>query len=132
MSVIYLTLEEVLGLHAISINRFGGADGVRDLGLVESSVARPQQSFSGAELYASLWLKAAALAHSISENQPFVDGNKRTAALAMLVFLDLNGFELCVNELEVYKTIMAMANKKLSKEKLAAWLEQNCKPLFLK
>jgi len=126
---IYLSLEEVMALHKISIEEFGGTDGLRDLGLLESAVYQPQQSFAGDDLYPDLWMKAAAIGYSISENQPFLDGNKRTAALSMLVFLDTNGYELDVPQGEVYKAIMELANKRWSREHLASWLQTNSKHL---
>ncbi len=125
----YLTLEEVIGLHEISIAEFGGTRGVRSIELVESAIMRPQQSFGGVDLYVELWDKAAALAHSISENQPFLDGNKRTAALSMMVFLELNGYELLVEKMAVYNIMMDVANKRIDTPALAAWLQQNSRPV---
>lgn len=122
--ILYLTLEEVLTLHTMSINEFGGSDGIRDVGLVESSVYRAQQIYGGEDLYKTIWDKAAALAHSISENQPFLDGNKRIAALSMMIFLDLNGYELDVEKMFVYQTMIKVTNKELSREHLANWLEK--------
>lgn len=125
--ILYLTLEEVLTLHTISINKFGGSDGIRDVGLVESSIYRAQQTYGGEDLYKTIWDKAAALAHSISENQPFLDGNKRTAALSMMVFLDINGYELDVEKMSVYQTMIKVANREFSREQLAGWLEKHSK-----
>lgn len=86
----FLTLAEVLAIHDAQLERFGGAPGVRDLGLLESAISMPQAGFGGAFLHQSLHEMAAAYAYHISENQPFIDGNKRTALAACLVFLELN------------------------------------------
>jgi death-on-curing family protein len=89
-AVEYLTLEEVLLLHARLIQRTGGSGGVRDLGLLDSALARPQATFGGQDLYPGLWHKAAALMHSLVKNHPFVDGNKRIGAALFLWFLEKN------------------------------------------
>ncbi|MBL7686274.1 MAG: Fic family protein, partial [Deltaproteobacteria bacterium] len=75
----YLDLEHVMTIHDLMIDEMGGSYGVRDMGLVESATMQPRQSFGGFELYPSLFEKAAAYAFFLSENQPFIDGNKRTA-----------------------------------------------------
>ncbi len=90
----FLTLSEVLEIHKAQIEAHGGSDGVRDLGLLESALAVPQASFGGAFLHAAPFEMAAAYAFHIAENQPFVDGNKRTALAAALIFLELNGVTL--------------------------------------
>ncbi len=128
----YLTVEEVLALHEISIKKFGGTNGLRDLGLLESAVYQPQQSFGGEDLYLELWDKASIMGYSISENQPFLDGNKRTAALSMMVFLEINDYETIAQEGEVYKVIMRVANKQLTREALASWLKKNTKKISSK
>lgn len=125
----YLTVEEVSALHEISIKKFGGADGLRDLGLLESAVYQCQQSFGGEDLYPELWDKAAITGLSIFENQPFLDGNKRTAALSMMVFLEINDYETIAKEGEVYEVIMKLANKKLTREALSLWLKKNTKKI---
>ena len=83
----YLTLIEVLELHYKIIEQFGGAFGIRDLGLLESAIAQPRMTFGEEELYQSLFEKAAALGFSIIMNNPFVDGNKRTSHAAAETFL---------------------------------------------
>lgn len=127
--ITYLELAEVLALHEVNIQEFGGSRGLRDLGLLESAVNQPKQEFGGQELYPLLWDKVATLGFSISENQPFLDGNKRTAALSMMVFLDLNRHELAVQKGEAYKAVMKVANKKMNRELLAQWLKANSKPI---
>ena len=90
----YLSFEEVVSLHSLLIAQSGGAHGLRDRGALESAVAQPGASFGGEDLYPSLAEKAAALGHSLIQNHPFVDGNKRIGHGAMEVFLMLNGYEL--------------------------------------
>ena len=89
MSRDYLTTADVLGLHAILLERYGGASGIRDMGAVESSVYRPQCGY-----YADIVEEACALMESLLINQPFVDGNKRTAFAAFDIFLRINGKHL--------------------------------------
>jgi death-on-curing protein len=88
----YLTLEEVLALHAALIARHGGTPGVRDLGLVESALARARSGY-----YASLSEQAAALLQSCAMNHAFVDGNKRVAWASSMVFLRMNGYRVSVS-----------------------------------
>ncbi|HUM70888.1 MAG TPA: type II toxin-antitoxin system death-on-curing family toxin, partial [Chloroflexota bacterium] len=90
----YLTAQQVLFIHARLIATTGGEHGVRDIGLLESAVARPQATFDGVELYPDLFHKAAALMESLAQNHPFVDGNKRTAITATAMFLRRNGRRL--------------------------------------
>src|SRR5271167_2261341 len=85
----YLTMAEVLAMHADQIERYGGASGVRDGGLLEAAIFRPQTGY-----YADLIEEAAALWESLSQNHPFIDGNKRTAFAAMYTFLAINAIEI--------------------------------------
>ena len=87
----YVSLEDSLAIHARSIDRYGGIDGLRDQGLLESAIAQPQQTFDGVELYPSLAEKAARYAYGIIKNHPFADGNKRTGAAMLAVLLRANG-----------------------------------------
>ena len=88
----YLTLNQVLDLHERLLERFGGSAGVRDLGGLESALAQPGMTFAGEDLYPTIIEKASALAFSIIQNHPFVDGNKRVGHAAMEVFLILTGY----------------------------------------
>jgi len=89
----HLTVEIVREIHAEAIAQFGGSDGVRDTALLESAVAAPQASFSGKSPYADLPEVAAAYLYYLCRNHPFIDGNKRAALGACIVFLRLNGIE---------------------------------------
>ena len=90
----FLDVEDVLELHRLQLQRFGGGDGVRDRGLLESAAAQPQSSFGGTYTHDGLFAMAAAYLFHIVQNHAFVDGNKRTGLLAALVFLDLNGISI--------------------------------------
>lgn len=91
---LFLTLAEVIEVHADQISRYGGQGGARDLGLLESALAQPEASFAGEWLHEDLHEMAAAYAYHVCQNHPFVDGNKRTALACALVFLELNGIAI--------------------------------------
>jgi death-on-curing protein len=104
----YLTVREVLDLAEFACQ--GQSVGVRDLGLLDSAVHRPQSEMFGIEAYPGLWEKAAALLHSLLINHPFVDGNKRTAWMSTMVFLDLNGADMLeVDQEAAYTLVVAVA-----------------------
>ena len=90
----YLTVSEALELHRQIIDQSGGAMGILNLGGLESAIAQPRMTFAGSDLYPTVADKASALAYSLIQNHPFVDGNKRTGHAAMEVFLVLNSFEI--------------------------------------
>ena len=127
MKCLYLELDQIMAIHDTLIEEIGGSLGLRNPGLLKSGAHQPQQSFGGEDLYPDLFSKAAAYAFSISENQPFIDGNKRTAATVAAVFLDINEFLLDCPEGQVYETMMKLANKHLTRESLAEWFRKNCK-----
>ena len=119
----FLNLEDILQIHEEQIEAYGGIRGIRDQGLLESAVMMPQASFGGEYLHQNLFEMAAAYAFHIAENQPFLDGNKRTALVSALVFLDLNGFEILDDEMRLYNAMIAIANKEMDKYDLAKLLE---------
>lgn len=96
----YLTVEEVLLIHNYLL-KFGGADGILSINLLESAIYRPSVSFNGLELYADLFHKTAVLFYSIIKNHPFVDGNKRTAFVCAVFFLEFNGKKVSFSKNEV-------------------------------
>ena len=116
---LFLTVEEVLAFHADQIGLFGGTDGIRMRASLESAVAMPQASFGGRYLHADLFEMAAAYAFHIAENQPFVDGNKRTALNAALSFLGLNGQTVLDPEGKLYDAMIAIGARQLDKKGLA-------------
>lgn len=119
----YLTVKDVLLLHNLAIDESGGSHGLRDLGLLESAVARPQSSFGGEDLYPTIFLKAGALVHSLLRNHPFVDGNKRTSMFSAMTFLELNGYRFIAKQKEVVSFALRVENEKLSAEEIAKWLK---------
>lgn len=122
---VFLTLEQVLFIHEEQIDKYGGSHGVRDLALLESAILRAQTTFGGIDLYATIYDKAAALMHSLLLNHPFVDGNKRTAVVSALVFLELNGCILKVTDHELEKFALMIENKKPSIEFISKWLKKH-------
>ena len=121
----YLSLQEVISLHSLLIAQSGGSTGLRDRGALESAVAQPEASFSGEELYPDLATKAAALGHSLIQNHPFVDGNKRVGHAAMEVFLLLNGQEIDASVDEQETIIIEVASGKISRIELSAWISKH-------
>jgi death-on-curing protein len=125
---LFLTAEEVEYLHQRGLDEHGGRPGLRDRGLLESALAMPQAGFGGEFFHSSIFHMAAAYAFHIAENQPFVDGNKRAAIAAALMFLALNGIELSVEANEpLYDAMMAISARKLDKAGLAGILERLAK-----
>ncbi len=117
----YLTTVEVLAIHTDQIERYGGAHGVRDHGLLESALFRPQTGY-----YADLIEEAAALWESLAQNHPFIDGNKRTAFAATYTFLAINGARLTADAEETYAFVISLyeANQ-FSFDKLVPWLRRH-------
>ena len=95
---LFLDLEQVMRLHASMIERYGGTEGTRDVGLLQSAVAMPQMAYGGKYLHADVFEMAAAYLYHIVQNHPFLDGNKRTGAAAAIVFLAINGIEIEADE----------------------------------
>ncbi|MBI4079217.1 MAG: type II toxin-antitoxin system death-on-curing family toxin [Candidatus Levybacteria bacterium] len=125
----YLTSAQVLYIHDQLIKRFGGSYGVRDLGLVESAVAKPQASFGGNDLYETIFDKAAALLHSLLKNHPFVDGNKRAALSSAGLFLKLNGYQLENTHKEEAAFALKVENESISFEQIAARLKEHSRKI---
>ena len=117
----YLTVAEVLAMHADQIERYGGSHGVRDPGLLEAALFRPQTGY-----YADLIEEAAALWESMSQNHPFIDGNKRTAFAATYTFLAINGARIAADARKVQDFVLGLYEKnQFNFEKLAPWLREH-------
>lgn len=123
----YLSVKDVLLLHNMAIDAAGGSHGLRDLGLLESAVARPQASFGGEDLYPEMFPKVGALVHGLLRNHPFVDGNKRTSMFSAMTFLELNGYKFEAQQKEVVNFALKVENEKLSVEEIAKWLKEHAK-----
>jgi len=121
---IWLTPTDVLVLHDKLLHAHGGAPGVRDLGLLESALARPRQQYAYGQR--DLFALAAACAAGITRNRPFADGNKRTAFLETFVFLGVNGQDLRSDEAEVVRMMLGLADKSIGDEQFAGWLKTHC------
>ena len=114
----YLTLDDVLGIHQDSVEAFGGSHGIRDRDGLEAAVMRPQSGY-----YSGAISEAAALWESLSQNHPFVDGNKRTAIASMAAHLAINGYWLRVEELEAYRFLTDLyTSRRFRMSELEAWL----------
>lgn len=121
----YLTIEEVLELHARIVEQSGGATGLRSRDALEASLGQPHQTFGGVSLYASVPAKAAALGYFLVRNHPFVDGNKRIGHAALEVTLVLNGLELAATVDEQEQIFLSLAAGSLSREEFTTWVEQH-------
>ena len=125
----YLSLAEVLKLHDLIIKQTGGSEGLRDLGMLESSLGQPRQTFAGQNLYSTLAGKTSALGFSLIMNHPFIDGNKRIGHASVDAFLMLNGSELFASVDDGESEILAVAAGQRSREQFQEWIEQHLRPL---
>lgn len=123
--MIWLTKEQVILLHTKLIEKTGGTDGIRDDGLLYAALHAPFHTFEAKELYRSLCDKAARLAYGLSQNHPFVDGNKRIGAHAMLVVLALNGVILKYKQQELVDLFLGIASGKIDFEELKKWVVEH-------
>jgi len=126
-NITFLTLAEVIEIHTDQIQRYGGSIGVRDINLLSSAIAMPYASFSGSFLHADIYEMAAAYAFHISQNHPFVDGNKRTALASALVFLELNGISTSDPEGKLYDGMMSLTVGQVNKTGFAGILKKTFK-----
>lgn len=122
----YVSAEDLLVLHAMIIDASGGSNGVRDPHLLASIAEKPAACFAGADLYPTLWNKAAILFEGLVNYHVFVDGNKRTGFVATARFLSMNGYAFMASNEDVVTTTLNVATKNISQEELAAWIETNC------
>ncbi|MCX6611933.1 MAG: type II toxin-antitoxin system death-on-curing family toxin [Acidobacteria bacterium] len=117
----YLTMAEILAMHEDQIHRYGGSTGVRDHGLLESALYRPQTGY-----YADLIEEAAALWESLAQNHPFIDGNKRTAFAATYTFLAINGAQLTADAEQTFAFISGLYERgEFNFDQLLPWLRSN-------
>lgn len=123
----WLEVGIVLDFHSEQLALFGGPDGIRDIGLLESALARPVNKFAYGER--EITALAAAYAFGIARNRPFIDGNKRTALASMIVFLGLNGLDLDAPQEAVTAIVLSMAAGEVSEDLLARWLKDHAVPL---
>jgi death on curing protein len=120
LKIDYLTTIEVLSIHAVMINKYGGSPGLRDLGALEAALYRPRTGY-----YSDIISQAAALMESLAINHPFIDGNKGVAFAVVDVFLRINNFQLVVENNKVYKEMMKMFDKQtFDYDHIEPWLRK--------
>jgi death on curing protein len=120
--IIWLSKELVLAIHDRQLAEHGGSSGMRDDNMLQSALARPQQLHAYGDPLPDIADLAASLAFGLARNHPFVDGNKRSAAVCCETFIELNGGQLIAEDIELFPLFLALAEGKLPAEELAAWL----------
>lgn len=121
----FLDKKTILAFHQDQVEVYGGSPGIRDEGLLESALSQPQASFGGEYIHENIYEMAAAYGFHICQNHPFYDGNKRTALTAMYTFLYVNGYRLQADKKSLFAIIIDLANGKVEKKELAAYLEEH-------
>lgn len=129
MKLKFLHINKVLKLHRDQIRRYGGSDGLRDRGLLESAIAMPRAQFGGQFLHEDIYEMAAAYLYHITLNHPFVDGNKRAGAAAALTFLAVNGIEVEVDDDSFTELVLNVAQGMTDKPTIAAFLREHSRPI---
>ena len=117
-----LSKEQIIILHNQLINATGGSDGIKDENMLESAIYAPFHTFAGKDFFPTIYQKAARLGFGLVSNHPFVDGNKRTAAHIMLVFLELNGIEMQYTNDELSEIFLAIADDRAKYDDLLSWI----------
>ena len=123
-SILFLTLAEAVEIHKNQIELYGGDDGIRDYNLLNSAIYFPQSTFNSRFLHENLFDMAAAYIYHICQNHPFIDGNKRTALVCGLVFLDFNGIEINDPDKLLFKMMMKVAGSRSSKDEISEILKK--------
>ncbi len=120
----FLTLDDVLEIHQDQINRYGGKKGIRDQSLLVSAIAQPHATFEGQYLHPSIYDKASAYLFHICQNHPFIDGNKRVACVAALMFLYMNDYPIDFNEQQLEIITRSVASGKAKKQEISQFLSR--------
>ncbi|MBX3301888.1 MAG: type II toxin-antitoxin system death-on-curing family toxin [Nitrospira sp.] len=121
----FLSVEDVIDIHADQIERYGGSLGVRDVELLRSAIGMPEAGFGDHYLHADLVEMAAAYLYHIVQNHPFIDGNKRTGAMAAFVFLKLNGLTLDADESAFESLVLRTAQGQIDKSAIAEFFQKH-------
>ena len=126
-----ITVEDIMNIHSQAIDMYGGLDGVRDYGAIDSVIQGIYLTFDEEELYPTVVDKASFLAYGLIKNHAFLDGNKRVGVATMLVFLQMNGYNIeCTNE-QLIDFGLGVAKSELEQPEIAEWIESHhVKPLF--
>jgi death-on-curing protein len=120
-----ISVEQAIEIHEIVVKAFGGSMGVRDLGALESALARPFQTFGDEDLYPDFFTKAAAIAESIIINHPFIDGNKRTGYVLMEAILRLGNLKITATNDDLYNFVISISTGEKKFEEIVEWLKEN-------
>ncbi len=129
MAIKFLNVSQVEQIQHNSISKYGGDLGIRDRGLLESAVLMPQQKFSTNYLHSDLYQMAAAYLFHLGKNHPFVDGNKRAAAMTAMIFLDVNGIETAAPNEQLYELVIRVASETIEKSEIAAFFQDHSKSM---
>ena len=129
MEPLFLSLDEVLEMHAQQIERYGGSVGIRDPPGLESAIATPQATFGGKFLHRTIPAMAAAYLFHLCQNHAFIDGNKRVGANAAITFLLMNDWEPTFDETELVDIVLAVASGRMTKPDLIDNFEHRCHPI---
>ncbi len=127
MPPVFLELVEVLAIHADQIKRYGGIPGIRDMGLLKSALAVPESGFGDEYFHADIYDMASAYLFHIVNNHPFIDGNKRTAAMSAYVFLKFNGITLTASNPAFEKIVLRAADGSAGKPEIAHFFRKHTK-----
>jgi death-on-curing protein len=125
---VFLTLDEIIDIHRDQIAHYGGSEGIRDWGMLQSAIAVPAVSFGGQFLHADVCEMAAAYLFHIVQNHPFIDGNKRVGAVAAYIFLSLNDIRLKANQAIYGELVFSVARGETSKSTVAEFFRANTAP----
>ena len=125
---VWILQEAVIAIHKRQLAEHGGGAGIRDLGLLESAILKPRHIFLYGGSNTPIPHLASAYAYGIARNHPFVDGNKRTALVISLLFLQLNGWKISCSPDHLYETFMKLAEGSLSEENLCSWFVEHTNP----
>lgn len=128
-SPLFLSLAEVLDIHRDQTTRYGGASGIRDMGLLKSALGMPAATYGGQFLHADIYEMAAAYLFHLVRNHPFIDGNKRVGVVAAFVFLMLNGLDCDAPENDLFEMVLATARGEINKADVAIFIRRFTRPL---
>lgn len=128
MDTVFLSLVEVLEIHQDQVGRYGGASGIRDIELLKSALGMPSATYGGQFLHTDIFEITAAYLFHLVKNHPFVDGNKRTGAVAALVFLALNNFDFDAPEDDFAEMVLAVVRGDLDKADVAVFIRRFARP----
>lgn len=120
--MIRLSKDQVIKIHSMLIEQTGGRDGIRDDGLLDSALNAPFQTFDGEYIYRTIKVKAAKLGHFLVKSHPFIDGNKRTSILVMIIFLEINGLEITCSDEELIILGLGLAEGTINDKDLLNWI----------